>query len=83
MAPSQQPQPGHQLRTAVSFAWRVVRGGISVLRNLHAEQVRAYEILLQANRALPEPRTGPLTWVRTLDGYQLAGSHLPDPARRT
>ena len=83
MASSQQPQPGHWLRTAVSFAWRVVRSGISVLRNLHAEQVYAYEVLWQANRAHPAPRTGPLEWVRTLDGYQLTGSHLPDPGRRT
>ena len=83
MAPSQPPQPGHWLRTAVSFGWRVVRSGISVLRNLHAEQVSAHEILWQANRTLPARRTGPLEWVRTLDGYQLAGSHLPDPGRRT
>jgi hypothetical protein len=32
-----------------------------------------------ANRAQPEPRTGPLEWVRTLEGYQLAGNHLADP----
>lgn len=25
------------------------------------------------------PDSGPLTWVLTLDGYQLAGSHLPAP----
>ena len=33
----------------------------------------------QANRATV-PSTGPLTWVLTLDGYQLSGSHLPAPS---
>ena len=79
MTPSQQPQPGQRPCTAVSFAWRIIRSGIGVLRDLHDEQVHAYEVLWQANRALPAPRTGPLEWVQTLDGYQLAGSHLPDP----
>ena len=83
MTSSQQPSPGHWLRTAVGFAWRVVRSGIGVLRDFHAEQVHAYEVLWQANRAQPAPKTGPLEWVRTLDGYQLTGSHLPDPGRRT
>jgi hypothetical protein len=83
MTASQQPRPRPWPRTAVSFAWRVVRVGIGVLRDLHDEQVHAYEVLLQANRTLPARRTGPLEWVRTLNGYQLAGSHLPDPGRRT
>jgi hypothetical protein len=77
-----QSRPGYWLRAALNFAWRTVRSAIRVLRHLHDEQVRAFEILGQAGRALPEPRTGPLTWVRTLDGYQLAGSHLPDPGGR-
>jgi hypothetical protein len=68
---------------AVNFAKRTMRRAITVLWHLHGEQVRAGEILCQASRALPEPRTGPLTWVRTMDGCRLAGSHLPDPDGRT
>jgi hypothetical protein len=59
-----------------------VRSGIRVLPDLHDQQVHAYEVVSQASRALPVPRTGPLEWVQTLDGYQLAGSHLPDPGHR-
>ncbi|HYB49378.1 MAG TPA: hypothetical protein VED20_18810 [Streptosporangiaceae bacterium] len=43
---------------------------------MHDEQLYAWEAWCQANRpAVPEE--GPLTWVRTLDGYRLAGGHLP------
>ena len=79
---ARQSRPVYWLRAALNVTWRAVRGAIRVLRHVHDEQVRAGEILCQASRALPEPRTGPLTWVRTLDGYQLAGSHLPDPSGR-
>jgi hypothetical protein len=77
-----QPRPDKRLRAAVNVARRTIRRAITVLWHLHDEQVRAYETLCQANRALPEPRTGPLAWVRTLDGYRLAGTHLPDPDGR-
>ena len=75
-----QSQPDHRRRAKASFAWRIVRRVILVFRGLHREQVYAWELYLQANRAQPEPRTGPLEWVRTLEGYQLAGNHLADPA---
>ena len=37
-----------------------------------------WELQWQASRAAV-PETGPLTWMLTLDGHQLAGSHLPVP----
>jgi hypothetical protein len=46
---------------------------------LHNEEVCRRERVFLANRALV-PQTGPLTWVPTLDGYQLAGCHLPATA---
>jgi hypothetical protein len=39
-------------------------------------QGRMWDAWWQANRATV-PDSGPLTWVLTLDGYQLSGSHLP------
>jgi hypothetical protein len=58
--------------------WRVVRGVAAALRTLNREQVLRWELWWQANRAAI-PHTGPLTWVLTLDGHRLAGSHLPIP----
>jgi hypothetical protein len=46
------------------------------LGRLHAEQVHAWEVWAQANRA-SAPAEGPLRWVPTLDGRRLAGLHLP------
>ena len=74
-----QPRPSRAPR-ATAVLRRTVRRGARVLCSLYREQVRAQEIIWQAGRALPAARTGPLEWVLTLDGYQLAGSYLPDPS---
>jgi hypothetical protein len=58
--------------------WRAARRAAAALWALQEEQGRMWEIWCQANRATA-PAAGPLTWVLTLDGYQLAGSHLPAP----
>ena len=60
----------------VRAAWRAARRAASALRAIQDEQVRMWEALWQANRA-SGPEAGPLTWVLTLDGNRLAGSHLP------
>lgn len=59
--------------------WRSVRVVASALRTLHREQSLMWELWWQANRAKVASGDGPLTWVLTLDGYQLAGSYLPVP----
>jgi len=46
------------------------------MAHIHDEQPYAWEAWAQANRAAA-PEEGPLTWVRTLDGYRLAGRDLP------
>ena len=74
--------PDGVLRATVTFAVRTVRRAARILRDLHREQVHTWEIIWQASRAVPAARTGPLRWVLTLDGYQLTGSHLPDPSGR-
>ena len=74
--------PGRVLRATATFALRTMRRAARILRDLHREQLRMWEITWQASRAVPAARTGPLQWVLTLDGYQLAGSHLPDPGGR-
>jgi len=61
-------------RSAVWAVRRVARA----LRAAHDEQVRMWEAWPQENRAAV-PQAGPLSWVLTLDGYRLAGSHLPVP----
>lgn len=43
------------------------------------EQVYLCERSYLSGRTLV-PQTGPLTWVRTLDGYRLAGCELPATA---
>lgn len=35
-----------------------------------------WECFYLSNRTVA-PQTGPLRWAHTLDGYRLAGSHLP------
>jgi hypothetical protein len=54
-------------------AWR---RAATALRDLHREQVYAWECLLRANRA-PADRPGPLTWTTSLDGPRLVGTWLP------
>ena len=56
--------------------WRTVRRAFATLGYTRAEQIQIQEACWQANRAAA-PETGVLTWVLTLDGYRLAGSHLP------
>jgi hypothetical protein len=66
---------GRRLSLAVQTVIRAVQMA-------HHEQVHAWECLLLTSGAAPLTAAGPLRWVRSLDGYQLAGSHLPaqDPA---
>jgi hypothetical protein len=58
--------------------WRAARRAAAALRHIHNEQTVMWELRWQASRAAV-PETGPLTWVPTLDGKRLAGSHLPVP----
>ena len=62
--------------------WRAVRTVIGAVAMAHHEQVRMWECILLTSGAAPLTAAGPLRWVRSLDGYRLAGSHLPaqDPA---
>ena len=62
--------------------WLVVRAVIRAVGMAHHEQVRMWECVLLTSGAAPLSAAGPLRWVRSLDGYRLAGSHLPaqDPA---
>jgi hypothetical protein len=62
--------------------WLVVRTAIRAVQMAHHEQVRMWECILQTSGAAPPTAAGPLRWVRSLDGYRLAGSHAPaqDPA---
>jgi len=59
-----------------SALWRAVCRVGSAMAHIHDEQLYAWEAWAQANRAAA-PEEGPLTWVRTLDGYRLAGRDLP------
>lgn len=67
-------------RTSHWFArvWPAMCRAAALLLTVHGEQARMWEIWWQANRATV-PGLGPLTWVSTLDGYRLAGGHLPAP----
>ena len=62
--------------------WLAVRMVIRAVQMAHHEQVSAWECVLLTSGAAPLSAAGPLRWVRSLDGYRLAGSHLPaqDPA---
>jgi hypothetical protein len=55
---------------------------IRPVRMAHDQQVRMWECILQTSGAAPLTAAGPLRWVPSLDGYRLAGSHLPaqDPS---
>jgi hypothetical protein len=65
---------GRRLRLAV-------RAVIRAVTMAHDEQVM-WECILLTSGAAPLTAAGPLRWVRSLDGYRLAGRHLPaqDPA---
>ena len=57
--------------------WPAVRTMIHAVRLAHHEQVRMWECVLLTSGAAPLSAAGPLRWVRSLDGYRLAGSHVP------
>jgi hypothetical protein len=57
--------------------WPAVRTVIRAFRLAHDEQVRMWECVLETSGAAPLSAAGPLRWVRSLDGYRLAGSHVP------
>jgi hypothetical protein len=57
--------------------WLVVRTVIRAAGIAHHEQVRMWECILETSGAAPPTAAGPLRWVRSLDGYRLAGSHVP------
>lgn len=61
--------------------WLAVRMVIRAVTMAHHEQVRMWECILLTSGAAPLTGAGPLRWVRSLDGYRLAGSHLPAPPR--
>jgi hypothetical protein len=63
--------------------WLAVRMVIRAVRLAHDEQVRMWECVLLTSGVAPLTAAGPLRWVRSLDGYRLAGSHLPaqDPSQ--
>ena len=58
----------------LSLAVRTVIRAVAIA---HHEQVRMWECVLLTSGAAPLTAAGPLRWVRSLDGYRLAGSHLP------
>ena len=57
--------------------WLAVRTVIRAVQMAHHEQVSMWECVLQTSGTAPLIGAGPLRWVRSLDGYRLAGSHLP------
>jgi hypothetical protein len=66
---------GRRLRLAVRMVIRTVTMA-------HHEQVRMWECILLTSGPAPLRGAGPLRWVPSLDGYRIAGSHLPaqDPS---
>ena len=62
--------------------WLAVGAVIRAIAMAQHEQLRMWECILETSGAAPLTAVGPLRWVRSLDGYWLAGSHLPaqDPA---
>jgi len=57
--------------------WLVVQRVIGAVGMAHHEQVRMWECILETSGSAPLTAAGPLRWVRSLDGYRLAGSHVP------
>jgi hypothetical protein len=62
--------------------WPAVRTVIRAVKMANDQQVSMWECILLTSGAVPLTASGPLRWVRSLDGYRLAGSHLPaqDPS---
>ena len=63
--------------------WLAARTVIRAVAMAHHEQLRMWECILLTSGAAPLTAAGPLRWVRSVDGYRLAGSHLPvqDPSQ--
>ena len=59
--------------------WRAVHRAAAALWAIQEEQSRTRDAWWQANRATA-PDSGPPTWVLTLDGHRLSGSHLSAPS---
>ena len=68
-------QPNRHHAAAV---WRAARQVAAALRAIHDEQFLMWELFCQSSRVAIE-RTGTLTWIPSLDGPRLTGSHLPVP----
>lgn len=60
------------------LVWRAMRRAGRALQDLNRELEQASESFWLAGRT-PVPRSGPMAWVPSLDGYRLTGSHLPAP----
>ena len=75
-----QPRPERRPAPHSSLAW-ALRRAARAIRDCHNEQVYMWECFYLANRAVP-PDSGPLRWALMLDGYRLAGSHLPGTTRQ-
>jgi hypothetical protein len=54
-----------------------VRTVIRAAGMAHGQQVSMWECVRLTSGAAPLTAAGPLRWVPSLDGYRLAGSHLP------
>jgi hypothetical protein len=73
-------------REMIAWAGRclrlAVRTVIPAVKMAHHEQVSMWECILLTSAAAPLTAVGPLRWVPSVDGYRLAGSHLParDPS---
>src|SRR5690242_17448933 len=72
----------HMMAWAGRRLWSAGRAVIRAVAMAHDGQVRMWECVLETSGAAPLTAAGPLRWVRSLDGYRLAGSHLSarDPA---
>jgi hypothetical protein len=57
---------------------RAIRRSGRAVRDLHRDLVQAAECVSLSGR-VAVPRTGPMAWTRSIDGYRLTGSYLPEP----
>ena len=75
-------KPRDMMAWAGRCLWLAVRTVIRAVTMAHHEQVRMWECLLLISGAAPLTAADPLRWVPSLNGYRLAGSHLPaqDPS---
>lgn len=68
--------------STIEVIGRGLRGALRALRDFHSAQVYAWECIGRSCRQ-PVSRSGPLSWVPSLDGPRLTGCYLPIPERRT